>query len=604
MLPKRLSEHVMLKKIPVLLLLCSFKLFAAVTPQANDDHASLFIGLDSNVQVDLTKNDRNGFSVTLNSSLAGKYGYLKLSGTTATYTPYKNKTNAALTVDQVVTDTFNYSYLDSIGQSSTAKLIIEVFGNPEAPTANDDYASVVVGINPTVSVDLVANDFNGSSISVNGGLGQYGFLQQDFSSHSCVDFCSVYTYTLYDNSENYALDAGKIGTDTFTYSYINKLGQSSTGKLTVEVKSILESPKTTLSNVDIEFNNLSKNATPLNSGKIIKGHLHSIDDIDWYSLHSLGNEIISVDVCPQGSSCFGKKSWVLYVFDSTLLKPAMENKKILFRRWVDETGGVNDLSGQEIIKGTAGSSAHMYLKYRTGVYSKALIGVIDPCFDKLNTVQIGVGEGEKNYLIAVSSPLQGSDGAGKPINECGVGSIVLQRAGVSALGNDGTANPAANPPTTGKPKSYTTTEQYISVYPSSDDQYTINVTGTGINPLLSKTAKAKSSTFNARTGILRIPKFRVADKLYEANLTVQNQPASTAPSKDAVKFALADIKELGSEEIADGFQSTYNSANQQILIPRVTNSATGEAYSVILQYHPEVDGKAAWLEVVDLTLIQ
>jgi hypothetical protein len=40
----------------------------------------------------------------------------------------------------------------------------------------------------------------------------------------------------------------------------------------------------------------------------------------------------------------------------------------------------------------------MYLAYDQGFFEGALIGIVDPCFDTLNTVDIGVPSGPRNYL--------------------------------------------------------------------------------------------------------------------------------------------------------------------------------------------------------------
>jgi hypothetical protein len=281
----------------------------------------------------------------------------------------------------------------------------------------------------------------------------------------------------------------------------------------------------------------------------------------------------------------------------------MEEATYTFRRWVDETGGSQDLTGADILGAgnTAGISNHLYLNYRLGAFEGALIGVIDPCFDNASTLEVGVGKpsGPRNYYIAVSSTLMGGD-AGKPTGKCGEGTIVLRKPSVSAGGKDAD----------GKAKTYTTTEEYITAFPYSDDQYAINITGTGKNPLLATTALARSAAFNANTGELTIPQLKIADTLYNANLALQNQPLSNAPnarsarSSSGLRFTLSGIQGLKPEEIVDTFRATYNRVNQQLLIPRVTDTVSGNAYSVVMQYHQEINGKPAWLEVIDYVLIQ
>jgi len=289
---------------------------------------------------------------------------------------------------------------------------------------------------------------------------------------------------------------------------------------------------------------------------------------------------------------------VVYVFDSAKLTVAMEEQNQTFRRWVTDTGNFTDLQGTDIlgIGNTVGSSNHLYLAYRLGFFDGALIGVIDPCFGEDSTLSIGVGKpsGPRNYFIAVSSTLMGT-----PAGQCGGGDIVLQKPGVNALGKDAD----------GKAKTYATTEEYVTVFPYRDDQYAINITGTGINPLLSVTAAA---TFSATTGVLNIPQVMISNAPYSVSLTLQNQPVTlnapiangAASTSSLLKYTLSGIQELDPTKIADAFHATYNPANQQLLIPRVTDTVSGKAYSVAMQYHPAVGSNPPWLEMIDYLLIQ
>ncbi|MDF1583448.1 MAG: hypothetical protein P1P78_09070 [Methyloprofundus sp.] len=98
---------------------------------------------------------------------------------------------------------------------------------------------------------------------------------------------------------------------------------------------------------------------------------------------------------------------------------------------------------------------------------------------------------------------------------------------------------------------------------------------------------------------MKIPKIRIGEQLFSANLQLRPSVAG-----DSLVFSIADIAALGAEAIADAFQATYNPENQQVIFPRVTVSSTGEAYSAILQYHAETTSSAAWLEVIEATLIK
>lgn len=582
-------------------------------PVAIDDNASVIVGISPSATVNLTTNDRYGSIVTIDGSTAGRYGFLReaASGGSYVYTLYDNGTNAALAAGQVYTDIFTYTYANRYGQSASARLIINVTSAQQTPVAIDDNVTLVPNNTVfSVSGSVKDNDKNGTSFSLDSSpASNYGNL--------ILNSDGSFTYTLYKNSTSVTkLKAGEVVTDSFAYSYVDQYGKSAAAKLNIKVignpvdangNTIFEPPADTpLDNVDVEFNNRSVDATPLNSGRNIKGSLYDGEDKDWYYLTSDVDEIIKLDLCPTGSSCFGKKSWVVYVFDSQKLTTAMEEASYTFRRWVDETGGSHDLTGTDILGAgnTVGTSNHLYLNYKLGAFEGALIGVIDPCFDNASTLEIGVGKpsGPRNYYIAVSSTLMGGD-AGKPTGKCGEGTIVLRRPSVSAAGRD-----ADN-----KPKTYTTTEEYITAFPFSDDQYAINITGTGKNPLLATKALARAAAFNANTGELTIPQLRVSDALYNARLALQNQSASGSSNarnargtenRSGLKFTLSGIQGLKPEEIVDAYRATYNRVNQQLLIPRVTDTVSGNAYSVVMQYHQEINGKPAWLEVIDYVLIQ
>lgn len=572
------------------------------------------------------------------------------------------------------------------------------------PIAANDHVTIVPNTTSVVEGNVVTNDKNGSYVELTSSpVSEYGYL--------ILNADGSFSYTLYTNAASVTdLKVKDVVTDVFTYSYIASSGHSVTANLNIQIignpvdadgNTVFQAPiDEPYDNVDVEFNNRSAQSTPLNSGRNIKGHLHHSGDKDWYKLASAGNEIISLEVCPQGSSCFGKKSWVLYVFDSDKITQEMEERRFTFSRWINETGSEKDESGNQIISGTNGSSNHMYLNYRTGAFDGALIGVVDPCFDTLNKVDIGVGDGARNYLVAISSPLKGDSGDAE---SCGGGSVVLKGPGLNALGekpagkcsifekntssgvsrdkiissfkesygaivegetefkenkdkickilivkpdnsfnkwtiagyNDGgsfqdeavdTNDDLGSLLTQDSPdnkkvielalakigrskpkaevKKYTTTQQFISVFPKSDDQYSIKITGTGLNPLLSEEAKAKSATYELNFGELKIPKVRVNDQLYSANLSLDKSIARNANKGGNLKFNLSSLNALNTQDGSDAFQATYNSKNQQVIIPRVTDLVNNTPYSIIMQYHPATEVKGQSLEVINYKLIK
>ncbi len=428
-----------------------------------------------------------------------------------------------------------------------------------SPEAHDDNGAMIVGVTIEMEGNVLGNDFNGTFVDFTQLVGQYGFLSK-------VDSGGDYTYTLHTSVTPSSIPQGEVVKDILPHILSNNIRQTSSANLIIELSTVNVPRPVINSNVDIEVNDRSFQATPLNSGKNILGHLHDGGDKDWFSLASAGNEVIRLELCPQSSGCFNKKSWVLYVFDSDRLTGQIENRIFQFGRWITESG--------EIV-GNTGSSNHMYLAYRLGFFDDALIGIVDPCFDTNNTVNIGVGPGSKNYLIAISSPLlgdaDGDGGTGESI-KCGGGSVVLEQPGV----------PVSRPDADGNPQNFATTEQFISIFPYSDDQYSVTVTGTGTEPLLSDEAAAKSATYNPDTGELKIPKVLIGDRILSADLVLEN----TLPrdGNTGLKFGVAGTSSLSIEE-SGPYIAKLNSENGQVTIPLVTNLLNKKAYTAILKYN-------------------
>ena len=607
----------MLKKYAGLLIpllaVCSTSVFAAtfILPDAKNDIGSVIIGINSTWSGNVIDNDEHGDSVEF-KKLVGVYGRLDSVNSSGAYT-YTVNTGIDLAPGEVVQDVFPYTFRNTTGQSDDAKLIIDISLDQSRPEAVNDQFSLAQNTTSLVTGNVTGNDRGGDSVLLTGSLvGEYGFL--------IVDSGGGFTYTLDENAPKVlALAAREVVTEVFNYEYRNIFnGLSDTAQLTIQIignpldadgNTIFEQPEgDPLDNVDIEFNDRSKDATPLNSGRNIKGHLHNSRDKDWYLIPRTGDEIVSLEVCPQGSSCFGKKSWVLYVFDKDLLTEEMEERIYTFKRWIDETGSTFDEAGDSIINGisSAGSSNHMYLAYNKGFFDEALIGIVDPCFGSSNTVDIGVNSAKTGsaLLVAISSPLarDGDDG-------CGSGSVVIEEPGAKALGNELDLTKEKDDEdntvivTNKIPKTYETTEEFIAIFPNSDDQYTITVTGTGDDPLSSEDAKARSATFSIDSGELKIPRVRAYGEVFEATLNQQNKQARST-NEEALKFVLSELGELSIDEVVDAYRATFNEEKQQVVIPRVTVSETDEAFSVILQYYPAENGNDAWFEVADFKLIE
>ena len=212
---------------------------------ANDDFVSYVVNKDSEITGDVTVNDINGASVRLNSTPVSTYGILTLnSDGTFSYKLHDNPpaeiTN--LTTGELITDEFEYIYLNKFAQEVTAKLVVQIVGNFDA-----------VKEDPTIldlTVSLIVNKFDDSGklivgytgkVTVAGGgaptsnvllksspVSDYGYLLLNSNG----DF----EYTYYKNSPKIlALTADDVVTDTFEYIYLDEDNQVRTSKLNVTI---------------------------------------------------------------------------------------------------------------------------------------------------------------------------------------------------------------------------------------------------------------------------------------------------------------------------------------------------------------------------------
>ncbi|MFK5986423.1 MAG: hypothetical protein QM479_13505, partial [Pseudomonadota bacterium] len=138
------------------------------------------------------------------------------------------------------------------------------------------------------------------------------------------------------------------------------------------------------------------------------------------------------------------------------------------------------------------------------------------------------------------------------------------------------------------------------------DQYTISITGTGINPLASPAVrsasyiKASDKTQRSTTPIAQviIPQIRIGDNLFDV---VLNQLESKGGE---LQFELASSIILPDALITTAIQPAYNPVNHRVKIPKLTIQSNGDSYSIELQYYPAVEGKAAYLELIGMIPIQ
>ena len=347
-----------------------------------------------------------------------------------------------------------------------------------------------------------------------------------------------------------ALGFQDVATDTFFYTIKEGGNAKTNGKLTVY---ILGNPSVSFDNVEIEFNDISSQATSIHAGdaskqgQYMRGQLVTASDRDWFVFNSLGNEIINLELCPEGSQCRDENSWVMYVFDADRLsQQSGEFDSFTLRRYVKESGEVLNTSQAD----------HMYLLLNKGSFNDSLIGLIDPCFGDRRTLDIGVGATPKNYLVAITSPLfrQVEDDS-----ICGSGDVIQEEEIPVGPG-------------------VTIIEEFLTAR-YSDDQYTLKVTRTGEDPFT--VIQPSNTTFDAVGRKVNIPQLRVNDKLF----ALQLQQAITA-TDTPVKFNIQSIESMDEAVSSDPYLPTYNPVNQVVKIPQVVLPGSGDIYSVELLYQP------------------
>lgn len=595
-----------------LLLLNCAPLFAFAPVVANNDSATIYSNSTAPITGDVTANDYGGNYVSLDSPSASQYGNLSL-GVKGVYS-YTLNTNAAAVLSlkqgQTLTDVFRYTYGQQGGITTHAQLSIQIIGNPSTPVtpvtpaspiANNDIATAVITYSTTqtsatqssatvsitaspVTISVKDNDLNAASAPaylVGDTIGQYGYFNGAISASGVLTYIVDTT-----NAKVTGLTAGQSLTDTFIYRLqVGSSPSASDPQATITIRIFSQQQGVTNQNVELKPNNSSKLATSLNTGQYMRGQLktsvkteminsseyNSHFDKGWFFLTSTGNEIIHLELCPQGTYCYNQKAWVMYVFDGDKLTDAIENQTFPLYKYIRET---NKLAG------ATNHVDHMYLLYDQGLYGDALISVIDPCFGITNTLSFAApalnpGQTSRNYYVAISSPLErrNTTSTSTPgTATCSSGSIILENTNTITSGT-------------------TLVQENISIFPANEDMYTFKVTHSGANPLLK--ASPDEVIYNSLTGIANIPKVRVNGQLYAA--TLQQGILSLAKF-----FDISNMHVLNETDFTNPYIGTYNPANNVVDLPKVTVEQTSASYSVKLLYHADTNT----LELLTATPIQ
>jgi VCBS repeat-containing protein len=415
--------------------------------------------------------------------------------------------------------------------------------------------TVIKNEKPEVSGNLFG-ELDGLSLRLlNSPIGNYGFLD--------ISAAGGFRYVIKnDLPQVQALGLNDVAQETFLYQIITTNDNTIDAKLTVY---ILGNPSVSFDNVEIEFNNNSNEASPIHAGsasqmgQYMRGQLTNPADRDWFIVNSLGNEIINLELCPEGSQCKDEKGWVMYVFDADKFQSeGNEDKTVTLRTYIDRTN--------ETLSTTQAN--HFYLLYDKGFFNNSLIGIIDPCFGDRRTLDIGVGQQPKNYLVLITSPLFRSSSLDPQINNdvegCGAGDVVLERVKAALPGGTRII------------------EQFITPFPFSDDQYTLRVTRTGADPFA--VLSPDSVAFDAVGRKAHVARIRVNNQLFTAELEQLNTPTD---ANTLTTFGIRSIQSLSEPLTADPYLPTYNPVNQIVKFPQVLDTQSGAVYSVEMLYQPE-----------------
>ncbi|MEV7974391.1 Ig-like domain-containing protein, partial [Cellulomonas sp. NPDC089187] len=172
-----------------------------VVARPTGEDASVRTGLDTAVSVDLVS---TGDALVLSVATDGAHGTATVSGGTVTYTP---------DAGYVGTDQVTLTWTDSVGQTVTVTLDIEVV---DAPVANDDAVDTLEST--PVEVDVLAND-QGDAITLT-SVSQPMFGTAEITAAGQIRYTPAPGYS---------------GLDTVVYTVTDSVGQEVRASLVVSV---------------------------------------------------------------------------------------------------------------------------------------------------------------------------------------------------------------------------------------------------------------------------------------------------------------------------------------------------------------------------------
>ncbi|MGX5219730.1 VCBS domain-containing protein [Pseudomonas segetis] len=217
-----------------------------------------------------------GTAGTLDVELRGTYGWLTI-GEDGEYRYRLDNSMAAvqaLRAGNSLTDSFNYTVIDTAGATDTAVLTITIQGSNDTPVANNDSAAAVEagglnnttpGVNPSGNVldNDTDVDRNGETLTVSAVAG--GSIGSAFSgSYGSLTLNSdgSFTYTVDNNNplvQALRTNANKLS-ESFTYTIRDLAGATSSAVLTITISGRNDNP------VAVNDTNTATEAGGVNNG--------------------------------------------------------------------------------------------------------------------------------------------------------------------------------------------------------------------------------------------------------------------------------------------------------------------------------------------------
>jgi hypothetical protein len=244
-------------------------------------------------------------------------------------------------------------------------------------------------------------------------------------------------------------------------------------------------PNNNYQDVELEPNGLFSTAAPLASDVIMKGQLMHGGDLDMFRIDSPGNEILHIELCPEGTSCNTGGTWAMYVFSGNLADDAQIETPITVN-YLDDSYGEAD--GEEFSQVMTFTSDHPYWLIETGGFDESMIGSHDPHWGTRTDLEIAIRDAG-SVFIGVMPILMRDEDPDVLIQE------VIEK----------------------KPD-----KLKIVVEDFQDDQYNFRITRTALIPSSAESMSAELNRvrahYNSATGSLYIPEIKVDGEIFDAQL--------------------------------------------------------------------------------------